>query len=186
MSVDANPAFGETERQIKSGELGQSGGVRRHGHRFSTDLFIIERDGKRNLHRSVFAVVVHTGNQTATIGAGKTRLVDAHAVDTHICPVLDREINGFRFHVSSNDTFAARTVPPVSLKIRNNNQLPLIPGKFTQHAVGQGECLVKPCGFKGWFYRVERGLQRILVGCGPRNERSVLVERNKRHAVARA
>src|SRR5262249_21209684 len=97
-----------------------------------------------------------------------------------------RQIHGFHLHISTYDTFAARTVPPIPLKIRNNDQLPLVPDKLPQNPIRQGKGFVKTSGLKRRLQRVERGLERILVGGRPRQQRSVLVESNERHAVAGA
>ena len=102
-------------------------------------------------------------NQTPRIGPAETGLIHAHAVDPHVRPILDRQIDSLGFHISTYDTLAAGTVPPVPLKIRNDHELLLIPAKFSQHAIRQNECFVIPCGFEGWFQAVDRGLQRVLV-----------------------
>ena len=46
--------------------------------------------------------------------------------------VLDGEIHSFGFHIITNDTLAAGTVPPIALKIRNHDELLLIAAELAQ------------------------------------------------------
>jgi hypothetical protein len=157
---------------------------RRSRHVFAAHLFVIQTDGHRYFNRFVFAVVVDTGDQPALIVAIEARLIEQNAIDTDVGWIFYPKVHGLRLHITTYDTFPAGTVPPVPLKIGDDDQFLAFRTKLAEQPVGHAEGFVVASRLIRRLQRIDQRAQRALVRRRLRQHRSILVELDNRHAIA--
>src|SRR6185295_458009 len=103
-----------------------------HIHGFPSDFLIVDADRHRHLDRLVLSVVVNARDDPSSICPGETGLFHADTVNADVVGHFNPEVDILSFHIAANDALAARSIPAVTLKVRDDDELLLTRTHLTQ------------------------------------------------------